>query len=154
MLEHGIEREIVAFATDSICSTKKIGVNSSELGYFSLENSGDDVYVLQNGIYRFNGKWKKRGIGNLGNKQIEHIDTIEKDGKLYQVLKILRVNRLRTSILSGNISDIGKFNITERRVNLNADRKRLWFENIKDINDKVLIDSLPISLDYFNKSTI
>jgi hypothetical protein len=53
------------------------------------------VYVLQNGIYRFNKKWKKRGIGNLGNRQIEHLDTIEKDGNLYQVMKVLRVNRLR-----------------------------------------------------------
>jgi len=64
------------------------------------------VYVLQNGTYRFNGKWKKRGIGNLGNKQIEHLDTIEKNGNLYQVMKVLRVNRLRASIPSNSISEI------------------------------------------------
>ncbi|NIP62409.1 MAG: hypothetical protein GWN01_16675 [Nitrosopumilaceae archaeon] len=112
------------------------------------ENSGNDVYVLQNGIYRFNGNWKKRGIGNLGTKQIEHIDIIEKDGKLYQVLKILRSGRLRTSILSDSISDIGKFKTIERCVNLNADQKRMWFEKIRSVNDEKMINSLPISLNY------
>ena len=76
VVRRGIEREVVSFATDSIITTKKIDIDSSKLGCFSLENFGNDVYVLQNGIYRFNGNWKKRGIGNLGSKQIEHIDTI------------------------------------------------------------------------------
>ncbi|MDH5417409.1 MAG: hypothetical protein OEW86_05385 [Nitrosopumilus sp.] len=90
--KHEIENDVVSFATDSIITTKKLGVNSTKLGGFAFENSGDDVYVLQNGIYRFNGLWKKRGIGNLGNRQIEHLDTIEKDGNLYQIMKVTRVN--------------------------------------------------------------
>ena len=105
-------------------------LESTKLGDFAYENSGNDVYVLQNGIYRFNGKWKKRGIGNLGNNQIEHLNTIEKNGQLYQVMKVLRVNRLRTAILSNSIDQIGKFKTVERLVNLNADRKRLWLETI------------------------
>lgn len=39
--------------------------------------------------------------------------------------------------------------IFEREVNLNADQKRLWFEKIIDINDRKLIDSMPISMNYF-----
>ncbi|MCH7561668.1 MAG: DNA polymerase, partial [Thaumarchaeota archaeon] len=148
--KYGIEDDVVSFATDSIITTKKLYVNSTNLGEFAYENSGDDVYVLQNGIYRFNGKWKKRGIGNLGNKQIEHLDTIEKDGNLYQVMKVLRVNRLRTAILSNSIKDIGKFKTVERLVNLNADRKRLWFEELVDVNDGKMIDSMPITLNYFS----
>jgi len=147
--KYGIENDVVSFATDSIITTKKLSVNSSDLGGWAFENSGNDVYVLQNGIYRFNGKWKKRGIGNLGNKQIEHLDTIEKDGNLYQVMKVLRVNRLRTAILSDSIGDIGKFKTVERLVNLNADTKRMWFEELVDVNDGVMIDSMPISLNYF-----
>jgi len=142
------EIHLVSFATDSIITTKKLSVNSSDLGGWKYENSGNDVYVLQNGIYRFNKKWKKRGIGNLGNRQIEHLDTIEKDGQLYQVMKVLRVNRLRTSILSDSIDQIGKFKTVERLVNLNADRKRLWFEELVDVNDEVIIDSMPLNLDY------
>ena len=152
--EHDIEQDVVSFSTDSIISTKRIDVNSSELGSFALENSAIDVYVLQNGIYRFNGTWKKRGIGNIGNKKIEHLDTIEKNGKLYQVFKVLRVNRLRTSILSDRISEIGKFNVIERLVDLNADKKRLWFEKLTDVNDGTMIDSMPISLNYIEKNAI
>ena len=147
---HGLEKDVVSFATDSIITTKKLGVNSSKLGGFAYENSGNDVYVLQNGIYRFNGKWKKRGIGNLGNRQIEHLDTIEKDGNLYQIMKVLRVNRLRTAILSDSIRDIGKFSTVERLVNLNADRKRLWFEDLKNVNDHTMIDSMSISMNFCN----
>ena len=144
----------MSFATDSIISTKKLDVNSTKLGRFAYENSGDDVYVLQNGIYRFNGKWKKRRIGNLGNKQIEHLDTIEKDGNLYQIINVLRVGRLRTSILSNSIGEIGKFKTIERLVNLNADKKRLWFEKLRNVNDGKIIDSMPINLNYFEKSEI
>ena len=152
--DHKIESNVVSFATDSIISTKKLDVNSVRLGDFAFENSGNDVYVLQNGIYRFNGNWKKRGIGNLGNKQIEHLDTIEKDGNLYQVFNLLRVNRLRTAILSNSIEEIGKFKTVERLVNLNADRKRLWFQELKNIEDEIMIDSMPISLNYFNKNQV
>ena len=97
-------------------------------------------------------KWKKRGIGNLGNRQIEHLDTIEKDGQLFQVMKVLRVNRLRTAILSDSINDIGKFKTVERLVNLNADKKRLWFEELRDVNDGVMIDSMPLNLDFLQRN--
>jgi len=131
---------------------KILNLNFCNSGGFAYENSGNDVYVLQNGIYRFNGKWKKRGIGNLGNRQIEHLDTVENDGNLYQIMKVLRVNRLRTSILSDSINEIGKFKTVERLVNLNADRKRLWFEDLRDVNDGVMIDSIPISMSFIDKS--
>jgi len=63
-------------------------------------------------------------------------------------MKVLRVGRLRTSILSDSIGDIGKFKTVERRVNLNADMKRLWFENMIDVNDGRMIDSMPISMSF------
>ena len=149
--KYNIGRDVVSFATDSVITTKKLNIGSTKLGDFSFDNSGNDVYVLQNGIYRFNGKWKKRGIGNLGNLSIEHLDTIEKNGQLYQVMKVLRVNRLRTAILSNTIEEIGKFKTVERLVNLNADRKRMWFEDLRDVNDDKWINSLPISLNFCRK---
>jgi len=147
---HKIEHYVVSFATDSVISTKKIDVDSNRLGGFKLEKSADDVYVLQNGIYRFNGMWKKRGIGKLGSRTIEHLDTVEKDGNLFQVMKVLRTNRLRSSILSGTVRDVGKFQTIERRVNLNADDKRMWFEELADVNDGKMIDSMPINLNWEN----
>jgi len=63
-------------------------------------------------------------------------------------MKVLRVNRLRTAILSDSIGEIGKFKIVERLVNLNADRKRMWFEKLVNVNDKKRIRSLPLSLQW------
>jgi len=48
--KYGIENNVVYFVTDSIICTKKLGVNSTKLGEFAYENSGNNVYVLQNGI--------------------------------------------------------------------------------------------------------
>jgi len=64
------------------------------------------------------------------------------------------VNRLRTVILSDSIDEIGKFKTVERLVNLNADKKRLWFKEIKNVKDKIMIDSMPISMNYFDKNQV
>ena len=63
-------------------------------------------------------------------------------------MKVLRVNRLRTAIISNAIQDIGKFKTVERLVNLNADRKRMWFEELRDVNDERIIDLMSISMNY------
>ncbi|MDH5417410.1 MAG: hypothetical protein OEW86_05390 [Nitrosopumilus sp.] len=52
------------------------------------------------------------------------------------------------------MDSIGKFKTVERMVNLNADRKRLWFEELKNVNDGKLIDSMPISMNFTNKNNI
>ena len=66
---------------------------------------------------------------------------------------MLRSNRLRQSILSNNIKDIGKITERIREINLNADKKRLWLQELTGINDK-MNTSLPISLNYFTKDEI
>jgi hypothetical protein len=151
--ENNLEKELVSFATDSICTTRKINLKSAKLGEFSLENEANDVFFLQNGLYRFNSKWKLRGLGKLGTKQIEHLNTFEKDEKLFYRFKMKRPNRLRSSILSGNLSDIGKFTEKTREVNLNADKKRFWLEFLTGINHK-MNQSLPLSLNHFSKDEI
>jgi hypothetical protein len=57
-------------------------------------DKADDVFVLQNGFYSFNGKWKQRGLGKLDGKEIEHLETFEKDGRLYYRFIALRNTRL------------------------------------------------------------
>jgi hypothetical protein len=64
-------------------------------------------------------------------------------------MKVLRVNRLRTSILSDSINEIGKFKTVERLVNLNADRKRLWFEDLRNVNDGKMNNSMSLNPEFF-----
>jgi len=148
VLDNKLEKEVVSFATDSICTTRNLDVDSDSLGAFSFDKSADDVFYLQNGFYRFNGTWKQRGLGHLGTKEIEHLDTFERDSKLFYRFKVLRSSRLRSSILQNKIADIGKIKTFVREVNLNADRKRFWLGNLSAINHGSN-DSMPISLNYF-----
>ncbi|MDH3312439.1 MAG: DNA polymerase, partial [Nitrosopumilus sp.] len=152
--KNDIERDVVFFATDSICTTKKLDVNSTKLGDFSFDNEADDVFVLQNGFYRFNDLWKQRGLGKLGTREIEHLDTFEKDGRLYYRFNVLRSNRLRSSIIQNNISEIGKIKPITREFNLNADRKRFWLGHIESMEDKIMNESMPLLMNYFNKCFI
>jgi len=73
---------------------------------------------------------------------------------LFYTYKVLRSNRLRSSILSDSVSDIGKFTTFERQVNLNADKKRLWFEKLRSIQEKKMIDSMAINLNYLWINTL
>ena len=144
----------MAFATDSVCITKNLKIDSDKLGEFSFEGEADDVFFLQNGFYRKNGKWKQRGFGKLSGKDIELLVTFEKNGKLFYKIKILRNSRLRTSIIQNQISEIGKIKEVVKQVNLNADKKRLWLGKIESIDSKVMNDSMPISLNHFRKEEI
>jgi hypothetical protein len=154
VMKNNLEKDIVAFATDSVCVTKKLNINSDKLGEFSFDNQADDVFYLQNGFYRFNGKWKQRGLGKLGSKEIEHLETFERYGKLYYKFNVLRNSRLRSSIIQNKISDIGKIKPIERELNLNADRKRLWMGEITSIDDESLNESVSLSMNYFDKLKI
>ena len=146
--EHKLEREVIAFATDSICTTKKLNLNSKRLGDFSLDKQGNDVYYLQNGIYRFNESWKNRGLGNLGSKEIEQLVTYVKGDKLYRKFTINRVKQLRSSIIQNEISEIGKFKPVVREVDLNADNKRFWLGQISKI-DNTKNYSVPLPANQF-----
>lgn len=154
VVDSKIERDVVAFATDSICTRRKLGINSEKLGEFHFEKSANDVFYLQNGFYRFDGKWKQRGLGKLGSKEIEHIDTFERNGKLLCQLKVKRNTRLRSSILQDNLSEIGKIKSITREINLNADRKRFWLGKIDSIESRIVNESMPISLVHFTKDQI
>ena len=85
------------------------------------------MFYLQNGFYRFNGKWKQRGLGKLGSREIEHLETFEKNSDLFYKIAVSRNTRLRSGIIQNKISDVGRITTVIKKVNLNADRKRQWF---------------------------
>ena len=149
--QYNLEKDVVAFATDSVCVTRKIDVDSTNLGGFSLDKQADDVYYLQNGFYRFDGSWKLRGLGKLGNKEIEQIDTIEKEGRLYYKYLVLRTKKLASAIISNQIEQIGQLKEETREVNLNGDDKRFWLGRLENINDLKSNKSTSLNPEYFTK---
>ena len=77
----------------------------------------------------------------------------DKELKELNKFKVLRANRLVRSIIGNKISEIGKIREQTKKIDLNADKKRLWFEKLTGINDK-MNRSLPLSLNYFSKDEI
>lgn len=154
VMKNNLERNVVAFATDSICFNKKIDMNSTVLGEFSFDMEANDVFYVQNGIYRFNEMWKKRGLGNLNGKEIEHLDTIEKNGDLYLKYVEPRTTRLRTAIIENRIADIGKIKPKTKKIDINGDRKRFWPQDLLGLDVDKTNESEPLSLSHILKSQI
>ena len=148
VIQNEIESETVAFATDSVMTRRKLDVNSEDLGEFSLEKEASDCYLLQNGYYRMNGKWKNRGIASMNGKVIKHLDTYVRDGKLFLKIEESRSTRLRSGIILNRISEIGNIKPSVRWVDPNADKKRFWLGEIHKI-DHSHNDSMPISMNYY-----
>lgn len=149
MREHNLERDVIAFATDSIATRRKIPtLNSKRLGEMKLDKSATDVIFLSNGFYLFNGNWKQRGIGYDREKkiEIEHEDTwVGEDGQLYIKVKTTRTTHIKSGILYNQLKSVGKIEEYERKINLNSDKKRFWLDELKSLHDKSFCDSAPIN---------
>lgn len=148
------EKDVVAFATDSVCTTKDLGINSTKLGEFSFEKNAADVYYLQNWLYRFDKKWKKRGLSKLKKKDIEHLDTVERKGRLFIKFVEKKSKSLIQAIIQNKIYEVGIIKPKTKEVNLNGDRKRLWMGKLRSIESREMNDSLPLSLNHFKKDQI
>ncbi|QMU54803.1 MAG: DNA polymerase [Nitrosopumilus sp.] len=149
--KYDLDKQVVAYATDSVaCQTKIPNLDNKELGSMKLDNEGQDVIFLSNGFYRFNGTWKKRGIGydNSRKQEIEHTDTIiDKDGNLCIMVQTTRTTHIKSGILYNKLSDVGKIEPYSKKINLNSDKKRNWFSELKSLNDKLNCDSATIPAD-------
>lgn len=149
MRDNNLERDVVAFATDSIATRRKIpNLNSKKLGEMKLDKEATDVIFLSNGFYLFNGKWKRRGIGFDREKkvEIEHQGTqVDKDGQLYIKVKTTRTTHIKSGILYNRLQSVGKIEEYEKKINLNSDKKRFWLDDLKSLNDKIVCDSAPIN---------
>ena len=149
--ENNIEKDVVAFATDSVACRKKIsGLDSKKLGEMKLDKFGFDTYFLSNGFYHIKEKWKNRGIGYDTKRKIEiqHLGTkIDEKGNLYITIQTTRTPHIKGAIAYDKIDDIGKIEIYDKKIGLNSDRKRMWFSQLESLNDKKFCDSVPIPID-------
>ena len=97
IVKNRLERDVVFTATDSICATRNLGIDSCRLGELSLKGHAFDIFCIQTGITRFDGQWKERGIGSLQGKTIENYSIEEKNGKVVMRLKVERVQNLKSA---------------------------------------------------------
>jgi hypothetical protein len=148
--EHGIEKDIVAFATDSVAVKKEIpGLDSEKLGEMKLDKKADDVIYLSNGFYRFNGKWKQRGVGYDREKKVEiaHLDTrIGNNGQLYIAVATTRTTHIKSGIRFNRLRSIGKIDRYEKKIGLSSDRKRHWLDDLNSLHEHKKCDSAPINI--------
>lgn len=148
--EKSLEENMVSFATDSITTVKPLpGIVSNDLGGMKLADSASDMYCIQNGFRKSNGKWKLRGLGYDKERkiEIEHKESVETpDGRVILVLERKRPQRLKSAILRERIHDIGRFKIDKREVDLNADTKRFWPERITSIHSELCVGSVPLDV--------
>jgi len=149
--KYDLEQQVVAYATDSVACQKKIpDLDSKELGNMKLDKEGQDVIFLLNGFYKFNDTWKKRGIGydNSRKQEIEHTDTfVDMDGNLCIRVQTTRTTHIKSGILYNKLKDVGKIEPYQKKINLNSDKKRNWFSELKSLNDKTKCDSVAIPAD-------
>lgn len=152
MVDNKLERDVVAFATDSGAITKEIaGVNSGTLGEIKLDKHAHDVIYLSNGFYRYRGNrnLKRRGVGYDKEKkvEIEHIGTkIGPDGQLYILLETTKTTHIKSGILYNKLKSIGKIEQYEKKVRLNSDRKRNWSGELKSLLETKSYDSSPYNI--------
>lgn len=147
---YGLEQDLVAYATDSITTRKTLpSVITNDLGGLKLADQSSDMFSIQNGFRRSNGKWKLRGIGfdKAQKVEIEHIDTIEtRDGRVVLVLERKKPQRLKSAIRRGAIHEIGKFRTFKREIDLNADTKRFWPGRITTVHSELNVGSMPLDI--------
>ena len=147
--EHNIEKETVASATDSVFTTRNLGINSDKLGEYALKAECEDGYFVQNGIYRVNGQWKSRGYGKIKGIAIDEKKIVEHNGKLCAEVEFAKSLGLKEAIKQNRIAEVGKILDALKYVNFNADRKRCWLGELERLDDGRSNYSIPWSFNVF-----
>jgi hypothetical protein len=71
---------------------------------------------------------------------------VGEDGQLYILVETTRPTHIKSGIRYNNrLTDVGKIERYENHISLNSDRKRIWLDDVKSLNDKTHCDSLPVN---------
>ena len=66
------------------------------------------------------------GVSEASDRQIEHLDIIDKDGNLCIMIQIARTKHIKSEILYNKLKDVGKIEPYSKKIILNSDKKRYW----------------------------
>lgn len=153
----GIENylKIIAFHTDSIISTEPIKLTiNDKLGNWDLE-AKDSGVVLKSGIYQIGSIVKRRGFGL---KSVNWIEQLEKfQDELEIKIDKIRVIKIAESLMRWhNIERVNEFVEQTRKLNINREFKRRWFDEFKNCQDVLdrNINSETLHLSYINTSNL
>ena len=148
------KKDIVMFATDGIFSHKKLNLDIGQnLGQMDYEYHPKFI-LLMAGIYSYNTvlnpdlKPKSRGFSlktfytENGVKKSRNFDfneygIIEKEGSYYYEVVNIRPLSIAKSVIEHkqDPKEIGKMIDIVKKIDLNGDKKRIWFNDIKSIYD-------------------
>ena len=63
------------------------------------------------------------------------------------MVQTTRTTHIKSGILYDKLKDVGKIEPYSKKINLNSDKKRNWFSDLKSLNDKIKCDSTAIPAD-------
>lgn len=146
-----VKDDIIMFATDGIFSRKKLNVKiGKKLGEFDYEFHPKFI-LLMAGVYSFNTQkdsemnTRSRGFSlkvfdSEGNEQkfnLENYKLIRKDDKFYYQIKNMRPVALTTAVIQNKYTykDVGKMEFITKEIDINGDKKRMWFKDLNSIYD-------------------
>jgi len=147
IMSNDMERDVIFIYTDSISTTKKLNLDSKELGGFSEDFEGS-IYTLQSGFYSKNGYFERsRGVGHLGDETIIHKETkTDSKGRLVYEFEKKKVGTLKLNIKQNTLDNIGAFTTVTKKLKLNGDRGRMWWGKLSDVRLKERNISTPFDL--------
>jgi hypothetical protein len=151
---------IIMFSTDGVHANEPLKVDSKPaLGDFAKDFSGEGVYLMSDVYNLWNNsktKNKLRGFSLVSEKDIDSAGVLLKDILAnmntpeyhYQTTRPYHLGECLTHTSKRSIDDLNIWGETEKVINVNGDRKRVWDKEFKNGKQclKELINSLPITL--------
>lgn len=131
---------IISFSTDSVISTEPLTVPINPLmGEFQKDYEGQGVFIMSDVYNLWNDETKKvksklRGFSIASTKDYDNSESYLKDildkmdSDIYEYL-INRPYHLGECLMHVNkrsITDINKFGVTKKHIDINGDNKRIW----------------------------
>lgn len=142
---------LTAIHTDSLISEKPLNYLdiSDKLGSWNLEKEGSGM-LINTGMYQIDDLIKTRGIPLKYIKNWFDFANKNKDLSIKK-FKIFHMKKISESLSQDkNLINTNTMEIIPRKININSDTKRHWFDDFKNFDDLLSrnIDSLPFTIQY------
>ena len=134
---------IIGFQTDSIITDKPINLPIGEkLGEWEIEKENKDIVILGSGVYQILEDKPKVRIRGF-NKNLNLYDLLNENKLNSEIKLMLNRNIKLKAVMKRKLNDEEKYNEfnlitpTERVINLNFDKKRIWERDFINANDVI-----------------